>query len=160
MTITNQSGLTETTYWDRSPERFNLPSSYHVIAPFVGWDRAVEIGMRVWEVCAPPSRSGGPGRRSRGRMGSLYVPHRINLEAPNRIVQIAGLKDAAKLVAAMPGEQLFFPCIESASITRRNRAIAEQVADGWPTASVAQGFGITARQVRRICAALARATAG
>ncbi|MGR4877273.1 Mor transcription activator family protein [Pseudoxanthomonas sp. LARHCG66] len=93
-------------------------------------------------------------------MGSLYVPHRINPETPNRIVQIAGLEDAAKLVAAMPGEQLFFPCIESASLSRRNRAIAEQVADGWPTAAVARGFGITPRQVRRICSALACAKAG
>lgn len=160
MTSANPSKSTRTTYWDRSPERFSLPSAYHVIAPVVGWDRAVQIGMRVWEVCAPPSRSGGPGRRSRGRMGSLYVPHRINPKTPDRIVEIAGMEDAAKLVAEMPGEQLFFPCIESASITRRNRAIAQQVADGWPTAIVAQGFGITARQVRRICAALTSAKAG
>lgn len=160
MTRESKTNVAMTGHWDRSPERFNLPSAYHIIAPVVGWDRAVQIGMRVWEVCAPPSRSGGPGHRSRGRMGSLYVPRRINPAVPNRIVEIAGPDDAAKLVAAMPGEQLFFACIESVSTTRRNHAIAEQVASGWPTVAVAQSFGITPRQVRRICAVLASATAG
>lgn len=142
-----------TKFWDNTPARFNLPSAYHLIAPVVGWDRAVQIGMRVWEACAPPSRSGGAGRRSRGRTGSIYIPHRINPDVPNRIVEIAGLEDAAKLVAAMPGEQLSFACIESASVAGRNRAIAAQVADGWPVVAVAHGFGITPRQVRRIVAA-------
>ena len=72
-------------------------------------------------------------------------------EAPSK--RLASPDDAALLVQAFPGVTLGFHCLVPASIGHRDRAIAEQVKDGWPVATVAANFDLGERQVRRICQA-------
>lgn len=139
-------------YWEKAPERLKLGQTYHEVASVVGWDRAVEIGMLAWHNASPPSKRRGRDAGRRGGFGAIYVPQKIDASGGQKIVKLIGMEDARRLVAAFPGEQLCFQSIEAASFDRRNRAIAEQVAEGRRAAVVAACFDLDERHVRRICA--------
>lgn len=134
--------------WSRAPERLALANAYHEVAAVIGWDAAIDFGLAVWEMKRPPSR------RKAGcwdRQGMIYIPATIKKDSGRELVAMVGLQDALLLAEAFGGTQLEFPNITAASIQRRNKAIAEQVADGWFLNHVAATFGLTGRQVRRIC---------
>lgn len=141
----------ENSYWAKAPERFLLGKAYHDIASVVGWDRAVEIGSRVWELRTPPSRRQDRGRGLRGGAGRIYIPKNFDPLRDLAIVRIAGIEDAKRLIERFAGDAFEFPCIAVATTARRNRAIVEAVAEGTRKKVVACSFGMTERQVRRIC---------
>ena len=133
--------------WEDLPERFALPKVYHEVAAVIGWDRAIAFGMSVWTEKRPPSRCQDYGR------GVIYIPHELRGLVGHygaELIRLAGERDAALLVGAFCGLFLEFPNIVSASIGRRNRAIAQHMADGLRPAVVACAFGITERQARNI----------
>jgi len=138
--------------WETAPERFLLAKAYREVAEVIGWNRAVDFGMRVWEEKRPPSHAVTDPVHG-GGWGIIYIPTALTDSAGRELVRLAGSEDAGRLVKAFPGISLEFPCIVAASIPRRNKAITEQVADGHRVAVVACCFDITERQVRRICAA-------
>lgn len=135
--------------WATSPERFHLAQAYHQVAEVIGWDRAVDFGMKVWELKRPPSRCKSDPVHG-GGYGHIYIPKALTRFAGGELVRLAGRDAAELLVAAFPGLCLEFPCVVSASIARRNRAIAQQVAEGRRAIDVAWSFDLTERQVRRI----------
>jgi len=141
--------LSDKGLWDTTPERFALAKAYHEVAAVIGWDRAIEFGMKVWERKRPPSQRKSNPVHGGGR-GTIYVPRAIGGRVGSELVAMAGEDVAPLLAAAFGGESLQFPCIVSASIARRNKVIAQQVADGLRVASVAWGFDLTERQVRNI----------
>lgn len=135
--------------WAHAPERFALPQVYHEVAAVIGWDAAVDFGMSVWQTKRPPSQQKTDQVHGGGR-GTIYIPNAINDHAGRELIALAGIKTALRLVDGFGGESLQFPCIVTASLGRRNRAISKQVADGHSVRSVAWCFDLTDRQVRRI----------
>src|SRR5436190_21808374 len=130
-----------------------LPQVYRDVAAVVGLARAIDIGVSVWANRSPPSQRRKRGAAGRSGYGSLYVPKRIQPDRVPTIVKLVGIEDSTKLIAAFPGEQLMFPSAISASISMRNRAIADQVREGANVKCVAACFGLTSRQIRRIAGA-------
>lgn len=108
--------------------------------------------MRIWEAKRPPSHASSDPVHGGGR-GLIYVATALTDSSGGELVRLAGAGDAARLVRAFPVITLEFPCIVAASIPHRNKAIAQQAANGYRVVAVACCFGITERQVRRICAA-------
>lgn len=129
-----------------------LAQSYHMVADVIGWEAAIEFGMRVWETKRPPSKPSGKAVRGGGR-GVIYIPRTINAFFGRDLVDLVGAKDALKLSAAYGGEHLEFPCIAKASIRRRNSAIATQLCSGASAREVATLFDLTEQHVRRIAKA-------
>lgn len=124
-----------------------LSNAYHEVAAVLGWERAIEFGMRVWETKRPPShrRTGAGDRR-----GAIYIPSSIGDFAGTSLVSIVGHMDAVRLVDRLGGSYLQFSDTVPASIARRNEAVAQQVTGGFSVASVAACFDLSRRQVRRI----------
>lgn len=137
--------------WESRPERRLLASPYHLVAEIIGWDRAIAFGMAVWKEKRPPSRGKSDPTHGGGR-GVIYVPNSLydGKGQPREIVRLAGAEVAAKLVRTFAGEFLEFPSIIATSIKHRNKAIAQQCADGISDAAVALLFDLTERQIRRI----------
>ena len=130
--------------WEERPERFALAPIYHDVAEVIGWDRAIRFGWRVWWEKRPPS-----GIHDRAR-GLIYIPKKLRKRCGSELIRIAGEHDAALLVNAFGGMPLEFPNILPASISRRNRAIVQQIQEGIRPSFVAASFGLSLRQVRRI----------
>jgi hypothetical protein len=126
-----------------------LSQTYHDVAAVIGWEKAVELGMAVWERKKPPGRQ-RQNRTGRGEGGVIYIPALIAEHSGRQLVELVGIDDALRLITAFGGTYLFFPSIERASRPRRDKAIAEQVRSGSRMAAVACAFGLTERQVRRI----------
>lgn len=129
-----------------------LAQAYHLVAEVIGWDAAIEFGMKVWETKRPPSSRRLNAVGCGGR-GVIYIPRALNVFFGRELVAIAGSANALKLAAAFGGEHLEFPCIAKASVRRRNLAIGEQVARGTSVRLVAAQFGLTEQHVRRIAKA-------
>ena len=127
-----------------------LADIYHQVAAVIGWRRAVNFGYAVWELKRPPSRAETHPVHG-GGAGMIYIPHSISGKSGRDLVTLAGDYDAQKLVRFFSGQTLEFPCLVKASISQRNKAIAEQVAAGSSVGAVAFCFCLTDRQVRRIC---------
>jgi hypothetical protein len=127
-----------------------LGSAYHEVAAVIGWDRAVQFGFAVWQTKRTPSHAAYDPIHGGGR-GDIYIPTALTEQHGQELVRLAGAEDAALLVKAFPGTTLGFQCLVRASIPRRDRAIAEQVKDGWSVAVVAVLFDLGEKQVRRIC---------
>jgi hypothetical protein len=138
-------------HWEKNPARHFLAGSYHMVAEVIGWDRAIEFGMKVWREKRPPSKTKTDPVRGGGR-GVIYIPRRMRTKdgKPSEIVSFAGDEIASLLVKTLPGEFLYFPCIIAANKKRRNEAIAEQLSDGFSVHSIAFAFDMTERNVRRI----------
>lgn len=141
--------LADESVWARAPERLALAAVYHEVAEIIGWDAAVDFGMKVWETKRPPSRAKYHPVHG-GGYGVIYIPHALTAIAGGELIRLAGRQNAKRLVHQFPGLNLSFPCIVAASMARRNKAISQQIADGCSMASVAFGFDLTERQVRRI----------
>jgi hypothetical protein len=133
--------------WAALPERFALAQAYHEVAEVIGWDRTIDFGMTVWETMRPPSRR---KKYARDCSGVIYIPQKISEFSGVELVKLVGREDADRLVARFRGTCLWFPNIEAASISHRNRAIARQVAEGRRAAVVACLFDLNERSVRRI----------
>ena len=134
-------------YWENAPERWRLPQIYHEVAEILGWDKAVQIGLRVWDNKRPPS-----SLKTAGGVGCLYVPKSLEVSGNSSVIlDLLEYEDATKLVEEFSGQIIFFGNIESASVPRRNDAIRKEIAEGARAEVVACRFGLTARQVRRIC---------
>lgn len=126
------------------PERYALPETYQRVAEVIGWDAAIAFGLAVWQEKRPPSQSKIFGR------GSIYIPRALDGRCGKDLVRLAGPENAALLVKEFHGMQLSFSNMVAASISRRNRAIADQIQQGISTRVVAESFGMTDRQIRRI----------
>jgi hypothetical protein len=137
-------------WWDTAPERHLLGDSYKLFASVLGWERAIDIGFRIWQEKRPPSKLGGVS--DHGSEGVIYVPKRISETKPPEIVRFGGEADSHKLSAALGGEVFTFPSLEMVFRGHRNRAIVKQVASGLRMDIVAASFGISERQARRVCA--------
>lgn len=135
--------------WANLPERFALANVYHEVAAVIGWDMAVDLGMYVWQNKRPPSRFYTDAIHG-GGVGVMYIPATLTGRNGRELVELLGQESAEKLVAHFAGASLRFPCVVSASIGRRNKAIAACVARGDRIAVVACLFDLTERQVRRI----------
>lgn len=141
--------MSDSCLWADAPERFHLAQAYHQAAEVIGWDRAIEFGMKVWEAKRPPSRSKSDPIHG-GGYGCIYIPRALTRFSGGELIRLAGREAAERLVKAFSGMYLEFPCIVSASIARRNKAISQQVAEGRRIADVAWAFDLTDRQIRRI----------
>lgn len=137
------------------PERWRLSPTYLRVAEVIGFGRAVDLGMILWDANRFKSRKVPVGR---GRAAVLYVPsrHRGPGVPPAKLPKIyrfASYEDAGRLIQAFRGERLEFVCIEAMSIPARNRSMAEQFAQlGMRDKQLAALYGLTPRQVRRILA--------
>lgn len=141
--------MSDKSWWATAPERFMLAQAYHLVADVIGWDAAIAFGMKVWETKRPPSSirrnaTGGGGR------GVIYIPKVLNVFFGRELVELVGTEAALKLAASFGGEHLEFPCIAKASIRGRNRAIAEQAANGVRVRTISAQFGLTEQHIRRI----------
>jgi len=140
-------------YWDTAPSRHLLGQAYKDFAAVVGWDRAVDIGYHIWANKRPPSRRNG-GKH--GRVGIIYVPKMSKSIAESELARFTRESEVTKLVAAYGGGRFEFPSMEAASVSGRNRALVKRIREGQAASEVAFLFGITERQVRRICADFAQ----
>lgn len=135
--------------WATAPQRFYLPPIYHQVAEVIGWDHAVDLGCYVAEFKRPPSRRKKEARHSGS--GTLYVRRDCGGRVMQAIASVIGWDATASLAQAFGGESLEFCGIERAFLAGRNRAIVERFTYGYSARDVAASFGITDRQVRRIC---------
>lgn len=129
-----------------------LGSAYHEVAAVIGWERAVAFGFAVWQEKRTPSHAAYDPVHGGGR-GDVYIPTALSDRHGQELIRLAGPESAAALIKAFPGATFGFQCLVPASIPRRDRAIAEQVKDGWSVATVAALFDLGERQIRRICQA-------
>ncbi|CAN7353450.1 hypothetical protein LJR143_001867 [Pseudoxanthomonas sp. LjRoot143] len=144
--------MSDESWWATAPERFTLAQAYHLVAEVIGWDAAVNFGMKVWDAKRPPSSTATSSVHGGGR-GVIFIPKTINVFFGRNLVDMVGTENALKLAAAFGGERLEFPCIARASIRGRNRAIAQRIAEGARTRTVAVEFDLTEQHIRRIAKA-------
>lgn len=127
-----------------------LAKDYQAVAEVIGWQRAVDFGLRVWETCRPPSRA-NTNDLGGGGTGFLYIPHAL---AGTKLSRLVGIEDARKIIARFAGETLQFPPIVVASTARRNRLVVASLANGHSLRSTCGAFGVTPRTILRITRAV------
>lgn len=118
-----------------------LPASVQDIADVIGDERALYLIGRL-----PRCIAGNDGKRSERVI--MYVPQRLTFD--HVLVRILGWQDAQKLVDVFGGEILCPANCTGIYREFRDQHIVRLLAKGMTTAMVAEWFGITAEQVRRI----------
>lgn len=78
----------------------------------------------------------------------LYVPEVVTDEHP--ICRVIGLRRFERLVAMLGGETISLPENRRYDRSRRNRAIAAMVAEGYSDNAIADRHGITPNQIKNI----------
>lgn len=122
-----------------------LPQIVRDVAEVIGRRQAFILAGAV----CPPASPEGLGR-VRGRSGCIYIPRRLKVGRHERLTEIVGANDAAKLVRAFGGEILHFPSGEAYARHLRDRAIRRMVMDRWPVSAVAWMFDVCERTVQNL----------
>ena len=116
-----------------------LPKSVQEVAEVIGRERALYLIGRL----------AGQSRRDRRVM--LYVPKRLNPD--HKLVRLIGWHDADRLVRAFGGEIMELSTFRMKQREHRNSAMRRMAVQGISNAEIADTFGTSERQVRRILAA-------
>ena len=125
---------------------YELCEGTRAIAAVLGRRRALEIAGALMKR-VPPSK--GNGRA--GRMACVYVPVSLARGEATRLIEAAGREDAEKLIRAFRGETLWVSACHNLMLRHRNDAIREQRNSGASTKFLAASFGLTQREIWRIC---------
>lgn len=120
---------------------WDLPETERDVAAVFGRGRAIAISRLVC-IQLPSRRSNGQGRR-----GCLYVPKKLN----ERIVSLLGEEDGRKMVAAFPGQTLFFTCCRLALNRGRDEIIRRLKSKGCSWRVLSHASGLTERNLFNIC---------
>lgn len=122
-----------------------LPQIVRDVAEVIGRRQAFVLAGAV---CPPAT----PGRRGaiRGRSGCIYIPCKLKDGRHERLTEILGVHDAAKMVTAFGGEILHFPSGEAYTRNLRDRAIRRMAQERWPVPVVAWMFDVCERTVQNL----------
>ncbi len=122
-----------------------LGAGYHEMAEVIGWKKAVDLGMWVFENKKRNKTGHGDDR------GTICIPISLETATARGMADVIGEDATKRLIQECPGCRPIFGSIEPASIPRRNRAICEQLKQHefhWEL--IAASFGLTVRHVRNI----------